>query len=350
MLVSQPSLNVASAATTSAMDNTLAWKQIIAPAEPFLRAVVERMGEQINEFERDIAVYAEYALTNQGKQLRPALVALSGGATGKVDDSHVMVAVIIEMVHLATLVHDDVMDEARIRRSRPTLAANWGNEISVLLGDCLFAHALKLAAEFPTTEICRAVSAATNTVCSGEILQTQRRRNFELSRADYFKVLQMKTGELFALSCDLGAYLSGAGGVQRSALRQYGMSIGTAYQVFDDCLDLFGSEAVVGKSLGTDMAKGKLTLPVLLAFERASAVDRERMQSMIGNWKPEFLPEMAGLLRKHQTLEDSQLAVNEHLDQARAQLKALPETESAAGLVALTDYIAHQTDALGGLG
>jgi octaprenyl-diphosphate synthase len=332
------------------MDNNLAWKHIIAPAEPFLRAVVERLGDQINEFERDIAVYAEYALTNQGKQLRPSLVALSGGATGKIGEPHVMVAVVIEMVHLATLVHDDVMDEARIRRSRPTLAANWGNEISVLLGDCLFAHALKLAAGFPTTEICRAVAAATNTVCSGEILQTQRRRNFELSRAEYFKVLQMKTGELFALSCDLGAYLSGAGGVQRSALRQYGMSIGTAYQVYDDCLDLFGSEAVVGKSLGTDMAKGKLTLPVLLALERASAGERERIKSMVGDWKPEFLPEMVKLLRQHRTLEDSQLAVTEHLDVARAQLKALPESESAFGLGALADYLAYQTESLGARG
>src|SRR5204863_3955488 len=144
------------------------------------------------------------------------------------------------------------MDAAKIRRGRPTMAAHWGNEISVLLGDCLFAHALKLAAGFPTTEICRAVAAATNTVCSGEILQTQRRRNFELSRAEYFKVLQMKTGELFALSCDLGAYLSGAGAVQRSALRQYGLAMGTAYQIYDDCLDLFGSEVSAGKSLGTD--------------------------------------------------------------------------------------------------
>ncbi|MBK7999351.1 MAG: polyprenyl synthetase family protein [Verrucomicrobia bacterium] len=350
MLVSQPSPKVASSPAPPAMDNNLAWKHIIAPAEPFLRAVVERLGDQINEFERDIAVYAEYALTNQGKQLRPALVALSGGATGKIGEPHVMVAVIIEMVHLATLVHDDVMDEARIRRSRPTLAANWGNEISVLLGDCLFAHALKLAAGFPTTEICREVAAATNTVCSGEILQTQRRKNFELSRAEYFKVLQMKTGELFALSCDLGAYLSGAGGVQRSALRQYGMSIGTAYQVYDDCLDLFGSEAVVGKSLGTDMAKGKLTLPVLLALERASAGERERIKSMVVDWKPEFLPEMVGLLQKHQTLEDSRRAVTEHLDFARAQLKALPDSENAVGLSALADYLAHQTASLGARG
>src|SRR5258705_5524108 len=182
------------------------------------------MGEQISAFEADLAAYAAYALSAQGKQLRPALVGLSANATGKIQDSHVLAAVIIEMVHLATLVHDDVMDEAAIRRGRPTLAANWGNELSVLLGDCLFAHALKLAASFPTTEICRAVSSATNTVCSGEILQTQRRKNFELTREEYFKVVTMKTGELFALSCDLGAYLSRASTVERSALRQFGLT------------------------------------------------------------------------------------------------------------------------------
>src|SRR6476620_8603832 len=225
------------------------WKDIAKPVEPFLEAVAHRLAKQIREFDPAIVPYAEYALTGQGKQLRPALVALSANAMGKLEDAHITVAVIIEMVHLATLVHDDVMDEAEIRRGRLTLGANWGNEIAVLFGDCLFAHALKLAASFPTPEICRAVAAATNTVCSGEILQTQRRKNFELSRAEYFKVLQMKTGELFALSCDLGAYLSGAGAVQRSALRQYGLAIGTAYQIYDDCLDLFGSEVSAGKSL-----------------------------------------------------------------------------------------------------
>src|SRR3954469_13072923 len=186
------------------------WKQIVQPLEPFLQSVSKRMGEQISAFEADLAAYAAYALSAQGKQLRPALVGLSANATGKIQDSHVNVAVIIEMVHLATLVHDDVMDEATIRRGRPTLAVNWGNEISVLLGDCLFAHALKLAASFPTTEICRAVASSTDTVCEGEILQTLRRRNFRCTRAEYLKVLAMKTGELFALACDLGAYLSNA--------------------------------------------------------------------------------------------------------------------------------------------
>ena len=323
-----------------------AWKRLIAPAEPFLQAVADRLREQINDFERDIAVYAEYALTNQGKQLRPVLVALSGGATGKVNEQHILAAVIIEMVHLATLVHDDVMDEASIRRGRPTLAAHWGNEISVLLGDCLFAHALKLAASFPTTELCRAVSAATNTVCSGEIIQTQRRRNFELSRAEYFKAIQMKTGELFALSCDLGAYLSGAGAVQRTALRQYGMAIGTAYQIYDDCLDLFGSEAAAGKSLGTDLAKGKLTLPVLIALERVPAAQRSELTVLLQKWDSGRFATLLGVLQSRGALEGSCEVVREHLAAARQKLAVLQDSQSRQGLSALADYLADQTDAL----
>src|SRR4051812_40705547 len=133
------------------------WKQIIEPVEPFLAKVAAQLEQQVEAFEPEIAAYARYALTSQGKQLRPALVVLSANATGEVASAHVTVAVIIEMVHLATLVHDDVLDEAEMRRSRPTLAANWGNEISVLLGDCLFAHALEMAASFPTPDVCRAV-------------------------------------------------------------------------------------------------------------------------------------------------------------------------------------------------
>src|SRR5207247_2172888 len=185
----------------------------------FLEQVTSRLAEQVQTFDAEIAPYAQYALTNQGKQLRPVLVALSARTIGKTNDHLVTAAVIVEMVHLATLVHDDIMDEAVLRRRRPTLAAHWGNQISVLLGDCLFAHALNLAAGFPTPEVCRAVAAATKTVCSGEILQTHRERQFQISRSDYFKVLEMKTAELFALSCDLGAWLSGASSGERAALR-----------------------------------------------------------------------------------------------------------------------------------
>jgi octaprenyl-diphosphate synthase len=327
---------------SSLSERRLDWREIIEPIDPFLHAVNQRLADQIREFDPDIAAYAEYALTGQGKQLRPALVALSGGAIGETGDSHVLAAVIIEMIHLATLVHDDVIDEAQIRRGRPTLAANWGNEISVLLGDCLFAHALKLAASFPTTEICRCVAAATNTVCAGEILQTQREKNFELKRAEYFKVIQMKTGELFALSCDLGAFLSGAMPPQRQSLRQYGLEIGTAYQVYDDCLDVFGSELAAGKSLGTDLAKGKLTLPLIWLTERSAPRESRQLLAWLRDWKPELFPKLMEELLAHQALGECQRVVQQHLQAAREHLAGLPENPPKSAFFELTEFLSDQ--------
>jgi octaprenyl-diphosphate synthase len=325
----------------------LSWKRIIDPVEPFLEAVNRRLVQQVEAFDPAISPYAAYALNGHGKHLRPALVALTGNALGQVSESHVTVAVIIEMVHLATLVHDDVMDEAEIRRGQLTLAANWGNDIAVLFGDCLFARALTLAASFPTPEICRAVAMATNTVCSGEILQTRHRNDFQFTREQYFKVLEMKTAELFALSCDLSGYLSATQPEQRTALRQFGLAFGTAYQVYDDCVDLFGSEAAAGKSLGTDLAKGKLTLPVLLLWERAGAVDRERIQGLVQGWQAGSMKRMATLLAQHDTLAASLEIMSEYLHRARQALLALPPSSGREGLLALTGFLARQTDSLG---
>jgi octaprenyl-diphosphate synthase len=291
--------------------------------------------------------YADYALTGQGKQLRPALVALTASALGKVTEAHVTAAVIIEMVHLATLVHDDVMDEAEIRRGRLTLAANWGNEIAVLFGDCLFARALELAAGFPTPEVCRAVAAATNTVCAGEILQTQHRRDFPVSQKEYFKVLEMKTAELFALSCDLSAFISAASTAERAALRQFGMAFGTAYQLYDDCVDLFGLESRVGKSLGTDLAKGKLTLPVLLLWEKAKSADRARLEGWVARWQPGVLDQVVELLNRYETLRPSQETVHRYLDQARECLCKLPKSEGRNGLEGAAEFLIRETEALG---
>jgi octaprenyl-diphosphate synthase len=263
-----------------------------------------------------------------------------------VHEAHVTAAVIIEMVHLATLVHDDVMDEAEIRRGQPTLAANWGNEIAVLFGDCLFAQAVKLAASFSTPEVCRAVAAATNTVCTGEILQTRSRQNFPAARREYFRVIEMKTAELFTLSCDLAAFLCGATARQRGALREFGAAFGTAYQVYDDCVDLFGTEALAGKSLGTDLAKGKLTWLVLLAWERASTANRARLEKMIEHWQPENLAGVNELLARYETLEPSLAVIGRYLEEARRALKILPESGGRAGLLGLADYLAQQTDGL----
>jgi octaprenyl-diphosphate synthase len=334
------------AADASNSEAAYSWKQIVGPVEPFLDAVHLRLARQVEEFDVAIGPYAEYALGGNGKHLRPALVALSANALDKVNEAHVTVAVIIEMVHLATLVHDDVMDEAEIRRGRPTLASTWGNEIAVLFGDCLFAQALKLAASFPTPEVCRAVAMATNTVCSGEILQTQHRRNFQVSRSEYFRVLEMKTAELFALSCDLPAYLSGADAGQRAALRQFGLAFGTAYQVYDDCVDLFGSEAVAGKSLGTDLTKGKLTLPVLLLWERADSADRARLEKLVQNCKNGALPEIGSLMAKYETLAPSLKTIHHYLERARQSVRLLPETPGRGYLLGLTEYLGRQTEVL----
>jgi len=323
------------------------WMQIIGPVEPFLEVVSRRLAKQVETFDPDIVRYADYALNGQGKHLRAALVALTARALGKVNDGHVTAAVIIEMVHLATLVHDDVIDEADIRRGRPTLAANWSNEIAVLFGDCLFAHALKLAASFPTPEVCRAVAMATNTVCSGEILQIQHRRDFHFTREQYFKVLEMKTAELFALSCELSASLSGVSPERRLALRQFGLAFGTAYQVYDDCVDLFGSEAVAGKSLGTDLAKGKLTLPVLLLWERADAADRARLRELVEGWQAGSMQGVEELLAKHEALGASLEIIHQYLEAARQSLQPLPASSGRAGLLGLAEYLARQADGLG---
>jgi octaprenyl-diphosphate synthase len=347
MFVAESKLANPSAARPQNPDPASPWKQIIEPVEPFLGEVSRSLAGQVNTFDPALAQYAGYALTGTGKHLRPALVALSANALGKPNGDHVTVAVIIEMVHLATLVHDDVMDEAEIRRGRLTLASNWGNDIAVLFGDCLFAQALRLAASFPTPDICRAVASATNTVCSGEILQTRNCSNFQLSRAEYFRVMEMKTAELFALSCDLAAVLSGATAEQRENMRRFGLAFGTAYQIYDDCLDLFGTEAAAGKSLGTDLVKGKMTLPLLILRERASDADREELQRMFSQWQPAYLPKVAAMLSRYGTLQPSRDTIQQYLGSARRSVASLPESAGSQALARLPGYLEHLVAALG---
>jgi octaprenyl-diphosphate synthase len=346
MFVAQSKAGPTTVSQGSRSKTSPSWNQIIGPVEPFLEAVSARLSRQVVSFEKDLLPYAEYALNANGKQLRPSLVALTARAFGNPTDDHITAAVIIEMVHLATLVHDDVMDEAEIRRGKLTLAANWGNEIAVLFGDCLFAQALKLAAGFPTTDVCRAVSMATNTVCSGEILQTQHRRNFEFNREKYFKVIEMKTAELFALSCDLGAFLSGTTTERRQEMRRFGLAFGSAYQIYDDCLDLFGSEETAGKSLGTDLAKGKLTLPVLLTWERASESDRKDLEELVQDWEPNSIDALASLLARYDSLPAALQVFEQYLAKARGIIEAMP-VAGRASLLCLADFLQQQTEVLG---
>src|SRR5438105_8986513 len=197
-----------------------------------------RIAEQAAAFDPAIEGYVVYAVGSRGKRLRPILALLAGGATGKINSNHVDLAVIVELIHIATLLHDDVMDEAERRRAQPTANARWGNSLSVLLGDCLFAHALTLSTNFENSDISRAIARTATTVCSGEMIQTQRRFDLNLTVEDYLRIVQMKTGSLFSAAAELAAVISHADPKVIETSRNFGMQIRSAYQMHNDRLDL----------------------------------------------------------------------------------------------------------------
>ncbi len=322
--------------------NGAQWREISEPLSPFLGDVHQFLEAQVATFEAEVADGARYALSAAGKQLRPVLVALSARAVGELGPSHVAAAAIVELVHLATLVHDDVIDSADIRRQKPTVAARFGNQTAVLLGDCLFAHAVKLAASFPTTEVCRVVASATKAVCSGEILQTLGNDRLDQPPERYFRIIELKTAELFALACELGALLATANSEGRNALRRFGLAFGTAYQVFDDCLDVFGDEATAGKTLGTDLANGKVTLPLLLAHERATPADRACLERFLSRHASGHNPGIRAVLTRCEAATRSWEVVEAYLGRACEALATLEGTAESRALFALTEYLKAQ--------
>ena len=312
--------------------------------QPHLDEVDARITEQANAFDPAIEGYVTYAIGGRGKRLRPLVALLSGGATGPITSEHVDLAVIVELIHLATLVHDDIMDEAERRRAQPTVNARWGNSLSVLLGDCLFAHALNLSSDFDNAEISRAIARAAREVCSGEMIQTQRRFDLHLGIDDYLRIIEMNTGSLFAAAAELGATISGAEDKSIRSLREFGMKFGTAYQIYDDCLDLAGNETVTGKTLGTDLRKGKLTLPMLVLLGSAPVAERERYCELILN---NNLPEIAPLLKaaaSNGALTESIRIGHELIRDAQSELEGLPSKVYSDSLLQLGEALRDLLD------
>lgn len=306
---------------------------------PDLEKVEIAIRAQVRDFDSAVEPYIAYICNTSGKRIRPALAILVGGATGAVTEDHRKIGVILELIHMATLVHDDIIDGASARRSMPTSNAKWGNSLAVLLGDAIFSHALTLATDFNSIEICRKVGNAAKEVCQGEILQTQRRFDLTLSKEEYFKVIEMKTGALFAAATGLSAAVSGLNDADEEKLADYGMKLGTAYQIYDDCLDLVGTEEVVGKTLGTDLAKGKLTLPILNLLEEVSESQREEINRRIMEQKEIDLPAIAGA-----DVYDAALgkAVNTGLgllEDCRIDLDVLTASEYRDALLQITRFL-----------
>lgn len=302
---------------------------------------------QLASFEPEIRTMADYCIDTSGKRIRPALVFLSGWTGGdKVSADLVRVAAVVELVHLATLVHDDIMDEADVRRSRRTATREYGPTAAVLLGDALFAHALHLATQFPTTEICAAVSESTRRVCAGEIVQTLRRGSTNITRADYQRIVDLKTAELFRVSCFLGSRLAGSEAAYVEAASRFGRHLGIAYQIYDDLVDFFGEETRIGKTLGTDLASGKLTLPLLVLMERLPAADRAELTAEVTGQRPPQLALRLGQMRELGVFGTVAEAVQNELAAALAALAPWPAVPATPLLLGLCDVLKGQMAAL----
>lgn len=259
------------------LTETLTASGIFAPLKNHLAALDAFLEAQVQEFAPAARESLRYTFTHRGKRLRPALVFFSGwDGEDNVCPQLVRAAATVELIHLATLVHDDILDDAKVRHSSPSLFAKYGSHTAVLLGDAIFAHALKLMSDFDSVELCRALAAATQKICTGEIWQTSERGNAAISLDDYFGMIQMKTGELFEVSAMLGASISGGGLEKGNAFAEFGRRLGRAYQIFDDIIDCLGDESSIGKTLGTDLASGKFTLPEILFLQKLDAPARER--------------------------------------------------------------------------
>lgn len=295
--------------------------------------------DQVRAFDPAVEPYVSYVCNTSGKRIRPALAILVGGAFGQVGENHRKIGVILELIHMATLVHDDIIDGAVTRRMVPTANAKWGNGLSVLLGDALFSHALALATEFDDITICRKVGKASREVCEGEIVQTQRRFDLSLTKADYFRIIEMKTGALFAAATGIAAALSGADAANEQRLFDYGMRLGTVYQIYDDCLDLVGSEDTVGKTLRTDLEKGKLTLPILNLLESASESQRTKLNKRIIEQQPLDLSVLVGIAEYEGAIESAVDTARDMLDQCRSDLAGLPDNEYTAALHQITRFL-----------
>lgn len=316
---------------------------VFALLAPHLAALDHYLHEQLAAFEPEIRTMADYCIDTSGKRIRPALVFLSGwrgGGEPRMD--LVRIAAVVELVHLATLVHDDIMDEADVRRSRRTASREYGPTAAVLLGDALFAHAVHLATQFPTTEICAAVSESMRRVCAGEIVQTLRRGSINITRADYQRIVDLKTAELFRVSCFLGARLAGSEAGYVEAASRFGRHLGIAYQIYDDLVDFFGDESRIGKTLGTDLASGKLTLPLLALLEQMPSAEAAALADEITGLRPPQLALRLQQMRDYNVFAMVSESVAAELTAARAALSEWPNESPTPLLLGLCDVLEAQ--------
>jgi octaprenyl-diphosphate synthase len=285
---------------------------------------------------------SEVALINQighyitsagGKRIRPRLVLLFARALGFAGPERFTLAAIVEFIHTATLLHDDVVDESSLRRGRQTANALFGNAASVLVGDFLYSRAFQMMVSVNRMRVLDVLADATNVIAEGEVLQLMNMHDPDLATEDYLRVIRYKTAKLFEASARLGAVLAQADAATEEHCADYGRSLGTAFQLVDDLLDYQGDTQELGKNVGDDLREGKPTLPLLIAMARGTEEERLTIRHAIEHGEVERLPEIVQIVRRTGALEATREAARAQADQARLSLEALPDSEAKKSLL-----------------
>jgi octaprenyl-diphosphate synthase len=314
---------------------------MLSPVADGLERMREILVRQVLESSHAVSDMTDHVQRFRGKQLRGALVLLSGDATGNSTDEHPAIAAIVEMIHLATLVHDDVLDGARMRRRVASVNQRWDNQIAVLLGDFMYARAFALSTDLSSRLASRVLSETTRRLCVGEIEQSTKRFDFDLSESAYEAIAGAKTASLYSAACELGARYPGGREEVGAELAQFGWEVGLAFQIVDDCLDVVGEEAVVGKPVGNDVEDGKITLPVLHAYKCVGEAARARMRDVYTT--PGLEGRRLSALREACDLgagvEYAMARAASLVDRARERVASLPESAARNGLEDLAGFV-----------
>ncbi len=318
-------------------------RQIFSPVSAELQRVEELLTRELSSDTPLVDELLRYGCLIGGKRMRPALLLLAAQAVGDINDNHITLAAVVEMIHTATLIHDDVLDEAVVRRHLATVNSRWDNKVSVLLGDYLFTHAFHLASRTGSAAACEIIGAATNRVCEGELWQIGQRANYDLTEDEYLRIIGAKTAALCACSSRLGGQFAGAGKDVVTALARYGWNLGTAFQIADDLLDLVGDERQTGKSLGTDLEQQKPTLPIIYALSTSQAEERQQMLKLLREAAVAELPSaLKPWLARHGAVEYAQRKAVAIADAAAAELRVLADSPSKETLSLLSSLVVHR--------
>ncbi|HTD43428.1 MAG TPA: polyprenyl synthetase family protein [Bryobacteraceae bacterium] len=283
----------------------------------------------------------QYLQSGGGKRLRPILVLLSGRLFGEVNPGLIRMAAVVEMIHTATLVHDDVIDLAKTRRGRPSINVVWGNHTSVLAGDWLYMQAFQIALRerhFPTLDL---LINLTQMMVEGELLQLERVGKIGVTEADYMELIDRKTASLFSACARLGAISTGAGEAVEARLAEYAWNLGIAFQLVDDILDFTSREKILGKPVGNDLREGKVTLPLIYALETAEAEERKLVETVLadGNYDQVPFSKILHVLNRHRGVERAQERAESFTEKARAIIAEFPESPYQRALAAVTDLV-----------